>query len=144
MTDNFRHYIPKPIDKTTRRNSPFISPLPLRDSSICQVLQFLRPPHHHASTHLHRQAYRENQIARVKSHDRRNISNQNTYIENHIARGGHLAHLPIHAAVTTESAGSKSVSIHGPNGQNVSKPLARVHWPSDFCKSRAVTSLPIV
>src|SRR5262245_37389634 len=41
---------------------------------------------------------RENQIARIESHDRRNISNQNTYIENHITRGGHLAHLPIHAA----------------------------------------------
>jgi len=29
--------------------------------------------------------------------------------------------------VMTASAGSNSVSIHGPNEQNVSKPLARVH-----------------
>ena len=36
---------------------------------------------------------------------------------------------------------SKSVSIQGPKLQNVSKPLARVHWPSFFCKSRAETSL---
>ena len=27
-----------------------------------------------------------------------------------------------------KSAGSMSVSTHGPSGQNVSNPLARVHW----------------
>ena len=32
--------------------------------------------------------------------------------------------------VTSASAGSNSVSIHGPSGQKVSKPLARVHCPS--------------
>ena len=36
------------------------------------------------------------------------------------------------------------VVIHGPNGQKVSKPFARAHWPSDFCRSRAVTSLAMV
>src|SRR6185503_5782021 len=35
----------------------------------------------------------------------------------------------------------RSVSIHGPSGQNESKPLARVNCPSFFCTSRAVTSL---
>ena len=45
---------------------------------------------------------------------------------------------------TRTSAGSRSVSIQGPIGQNVSKPLPRVHWPSDFWRSRAVTSLPQV
>jgi len=40
--------------------------------------------------------------------------------------------------------GSKSVSITGPSGQNVSKPFARDHCPSLRCRSRAVTSLPIV
>ena len=33
---------------------------------------------------------------------------------------------------TRRSEGSSSVSIHGPRGQNVSKLLARVHWPSLF------------
>src|ERR1041384_7997062 len=28
-------------------------------------------------------------------------------------------------------------TIQGPSGANVSKPLARLHWPSFFCKSRA-------
>ena len=32
----------------------------------------------------------------------------------------------------------------GPSGQNVSKPFARVHWPSRRCRSRAVTSFAIV
>jgi hypothetical protein len=31
--------------------------------------------------------------------------------------------------------------IHGPIGQNESNPFARVHWPSERCRSRAVTSL---
>ena len=45
---------------------------------------------------------------------------------------------------TPTSVGSNSVSTHGPTGQKVSKPLPRVHWPSDFWMSRAVTSLPQV
>src|SRR3712207_8053869 len=32
------------------------------------------------------------------------------------------------------------VVIHGPNGQKVSKPLARAHCPSLRCRSRAVRS----
>ena len=36
------------------------------------------------------------------------------------------------------------VETMGPAGQKVSKPLARVHWPSDFWRSRAVTSLTMV
>ena len=44
--------------------------------------------------------------------------------------------------VSTESDDtSRSVSIHGPSGQKVSKPLARDHCPSERCRSRAVTSL---
>ena len=39
---------------------------------------------------------------------------------------------------------SSSVVTMGPNGQKVSKPLLRVHWPSMFCRSRAVTSLTTV
>ena len=39
---------------------------------------------------------------------------------------------PSTVQVTRRSEGSRSVSIQGPMGQNVSKPLARVHWPSDF------------
>ena len=39
---------------------------------------------------------------------------------------------------------SSSVSIQGPSGQNVSKPLARAHCPSALCRSRAVTSLAMV
>src|SRR5438270_613190 len=40
---------------------------------------------------------------------------------------------PFHGSIS-------SVTI-GPKGQKVSKPLARVHWLSFFCRSRAVTSL---
>src|SRR3990172_6006326 len=47
-------------------------------------------------------------------------------------------------SILSPSKGSSSVSIAGPSGQNVSKPLPRVHWPSLRCKSRAVTSLPAV
>ena len=43
--------------------------------------------------------------------------------------------------VMARSEGSSSVSIQGPSGQKVSKPFARVHCPSFFCRSRAVTSL---
>ena len=32
----------------------------------------------------------------------------------------------------------------GPSGQNVSRLLARTHWTSANCRSRAETSLPIV
>ena len=42
------------------------------------------------------------------------------------------------------TATSNSVSIAGPSGQNVSKPFARAHWPSVFCRSRAVMSFAIV
>ena len=38
------------------------------------------------------------------------------------------------------SFGSTSVSIHGPIGQNVSKPLARPHCGSARCRSRIVAS----
>ncbi len=38
-------------------------------------------------------------------------------------------------------AGSISSETMGPTGQKVSKPLPRVHWPSAFWMSRAVTSL---
>ncbi len=33
-----------------------------------------------------------------------------------------------------------SLATQGPSGQNVSKPLARPHWDSRRCRSRAVTS----
>ena len=36
--------------------------------------------------------------------------------------------------------GSSSVSMHGPSGQKVSKPLPRVNCTSFFWRSRAVTS----
>jgi len=32
------------------------------------------------------------------------------------------------------------VAIQGPSGQKLSKPFARVHCPSAFCRSRQVTS----
>ena len=41
-------------------------------------------------------------------------------------------------------ATSSAVVIHGPKGQKVSAPLARVHWPSRFCRSRPETSLATV
>ena len=37
---------------------------------------------------------------------------------------------PLTVVVMPRSAGSTPVSIHGPSGQNVSNPLARVHCPS--------------
>jgi len=46
--------------------------------------------------------------------------------------------------VISASAGLNSVSIQGPKGQKVSKPLARVHCPSLCCRSRAVTSFATV
>ena len=46
--------------------------------------------------------------------------------------------------IRTSPDGVNSVSMAGPRGQNVSKPFARAHCPSVFCRSRAVTSLPIV
>jgi hypothetical protein len=48
---------------------------------------------------------------------------------------------PFTEVVRARSVGSAMVSIQGPIGQNVSKPLARVHCPSRDCRSRAVTSL---
>jgi hypothetical protein len=48
---------------------------------------------------------------------------------------------PLTEVLTSRSAGDVPVSIHGPSGQNVSNPLARVHCPSRACRSRAVTSL---
>ncbi len=36
--------------------------------------------------------------------------------------------------------GELAVVIHGPQGQKVSAPFARVHWGSRFCRSRAETS----
>ena len=48
---------------------------------------------------------------------------------------------PFTDVVMARSLGSSSVWIHGPSGQNVSKPLARVNWTSFFCRSLAVTSL---
>ncbi len=51
---------------------------------------------------------------------------------------------PSNSVRRLRSAGSSTVSIHGPSGQNESWPLARVHCPSAFCWSRAVTSLPQV
>ena len=39
------------------------------------------------------------------------------------------------------SWGSRSVSMAGPSGQNVSKPLALVHWPS---QSLQITSRHVV
>ena len=46
--------------------------------------------------------------------------------------------------VTGVSRGLISLETMGPAGQKVSKPLARLHWPSDFWRSRAVTSLTMV
>jgi oligopeptide transport system ATP-binding protein len=48
---------------------------------------------------------------------------------------------PFTSVVMPRSDGSVPVSIHGPSGQKVSKPFARVHCPSRACKSLAVTSL---
>ena len=48
---------------------------------------------------------------------------------------------PLTVVVTARSDGSMSVVTHGPIGQNVSKPFARPHCDSRFCRSRAVTSL---
>ena len=48
------------------------------------------------------------------------------------------------AAVSPNPQGSISSETMGPTGQKVSKPLPRVHWPSDFWMSRAVTSLTMM
>ena len=48
---------------------------------------------------------------------------------------------PSSAAVTAAPGGGASRTTQGPSGQKVSKLLPRVHWPSTFCRSRAVTSL---
>ena len=48
---------------------------------------------------------------------------------------------PLTRVSTMTFAGSSSVSMWGPMGQKVSKPLARVNWTSAFWRSRAVTSL---
>ena len=58
-------------------------------------------------------------------------------------RGGrrlrdHAVHLALDAGRRRGRGRCRST---GPSGQNVSKPLARVHWPSERCRSRAVTSL---
>ena len=52
---------------------------------------------------------------------------------------------PLTSQIRCDAAGSTSfVAIHGPSGQKVSKPLARAHWPSETCRSRALTSLATV
>src|SRR5580658_4714454 len=48
---------------------------------------------------------------------------------------------PLTSVSTKTSVGLSCVSICGPTGQKVSKPLARVNCTSLFCRSRAVTSL---
>ena len=48
--------------------------------------------------------------------------------------------LPLSTELIGASLGSKSVTMHGPMGEKVSYPLALVHCPSTFCKSRAETS----
>ena len=47
---------------------------------------------------------------------------------------------PLSRVCTVASLGSSSVSIHGPSGHDPSKPFARAHWSSVFCRSRRVTS----
>ena len=51
---------------------------------------------------------------------------------------------PLTRVVMIAASVSSSVSMTGPTGQKVSKPFARVHCPSVFCRSRAVTSLATV
>ena len=48
---------------------------------------------------------------------------------------------PLTRVVMRRSRGSSPATMRGPIGQNVSKPFARVHWPSLACSSRTVTSL---
>ena len=44
-----------------------------------------------------------------------------------------LASSPLTSVRRSRSVGSRSVTIHGPTGQNVSCPFARVHCPSFRC-----------
>ena len=55
--------------------------------------------------------------------------------------------LPLMSVRTCRWSGSvisSAVTIAGPSGQKVSKPLALAHWPSLFWMSRAETSLAAV
>ncbi len=51
---------------------------------------------------------------------------------------------PFSVAVSRRSEGSRSVAMHGPRGQKLSKLLARTHCRPRRCQSRAETSLPTV
>ena len=53
---------------------------------------------------------------------------------------GHFVKMVTRVSTPIPAHGSISSVTTGPTGQNVSKPLARVHCPSLFCRSRAVTS----
>ena len=61
--------------------------------------------------------------------------------EHHVRRAARAgATSPFNRVSTRRSFGSSSVSIHGPSGHEPSKPFARAHWSSVFCRSRRVTS----
>ena len=85
-------------------------------------------------------------IARLKRNGCRDIAEQLGNRKDEIERRAVLASSSPLTRVSTVSpfSGSTSSLTTGPTGQNVSKPLARVHWPSFFCRSRAVTSLAMV
>ena len=51
---------------------------------------------------------------------------------------------PFTRPITSSVVQSRPSATTGPTGQKVSNPLARPHWPSGFCRSRQVTSLPQV
>ena len=80
----------------------------------------------------------QDQVTGQQRHHRRDVGDQLAGQE--VSRCWRAAHLAVDGR-QPRSVTSSSVWIHGPIGQNVSNPLARAHWPSRRCRSRAVTSL---
>ena len=90
----------------------------------------------------------EDDVAGQQRHHAGDVGDQRRDVEDQVLGRAVLLEVAVevglHRDAVGEVCGSRSVSIHGPSGQNESKPLARVNCTSLRCRSRAVTSLPIV
>ena len=79
-----------------------------------------------------RRRTRCNNIARQQCHALSDVTNQLVDTVHHGGNGGMLNDFAVKQRRISAVSGLNSVSIYGPVGQKVSKPLPRVHWGSDF------------
>ena len=83
----------------------------------------------------------DEEIARLERHHAAHVRDERRHVEDHLRRRAVLPRRAVHAAAHARGRAGRAPSRStGPTGQNVSKPFARVHCPSFFWRSRAVTS----